>query len=153
MPLDVGCRLGFDHSVLEPSEQILGVLQTHASSRSPLLSSCRITSSRITVSSSLTMRSCSWTRRVDVMLDCPRTQSGREAISLPASAGPYYPMPHGSWCSRLSSVDLRWRSGPEPLKSGGAVIGRAPGHRWGSPYRSNRPWTIGSYCIKSFQIW
>jgi hypothetical protein len=57
MPVDVGRRLGFDHGVLEPSEQILGVLQAHVSSRSPLLSSCRITSSRITVSSSLMMRS------------------------------------------------------------------------------------------------
>ena len=57
MPVDVGCRLGFDHGVLEPSEQILGVLQAHVSSRSSLLSSCRITSSRITVSSSLMMRS------------------------------------------------------------------------------------------------
>jgi hypothetical protein len=57
MSIDVGRRLGLDHGVLEPAEQILGVLQTQASSRSPLLSSCRITSSRITVSSSLMMRS------------------------------------------------------------------------------------------------
>ena len=30
MPVDVGRRLGFDHGVLEPSEQILGVLQAQA---------------------------------------------------------------------------------------------------------------------------
>ena len=57
MSIDVSRRLGFDHGTLEPAEQILGVLQAQASSRSPLLSSCRITSSRSTVSSSLTMRS------------------------------------------------------------------------------------------------
>jgi hypothetical protein len=27
IPVDVGCRLGLDHGVLEPSEQIFGVLQ------------------------------------------------------------------------------------------------------------------------------
>ena len=60
MPVDIGRRLSFDHGVLEPAEQTLGVLQAQAnrlSSRSLLLSSCRITSSRITVSSSLTIRS------------------------------------------------------------------------------------------------
>jgi len=55
MSIDVGRRLGF--GVLEPAEQILGILQAQASSRSSLLPSCRITSSRITVSSSLMMRS------------------------------------------------------------------------------------------------
>jgi hypothetical protein len=30
MPVDVGCRLGRDHGVLEPTEQILGVLQAQA---------------------------------------------------------------------------------------------------------------------------
>ena len=30
MSIDVGRRLGLDHGVLEPAEQILGVLQTQA---------------------------------------------------------------------------------------------------------------------------
>ncbi len=57
MPVDIGRHLGFDHRVLEPAEQVLGVLQAHVASLSSLLSISRITSSRITVSSSLTMRS------------------------------------------------------------------------------------------------
>ena len=30
MPVDVGCRLGLNYGVLEPAEQILGVLQAQA---------------------------------------------------------------------------------------------------------------------------
>ena len=36
MSIDVGCRLGFDHGVLEPAEQILGVLQTQANRLEPV---------------------------------------------------------------------------------------------------------------------
>ena len=36
MPVDVGRRLGLDHGVLEPSEQILGVLQTQANRLEPV---------------------------------------------------------------------------------------------------------------------
>ena len=36
MPLDVGCRLGLDHSVLEPFEQIFGVLQAQANRLEPV---------------------------------------------------------------------------------------------------------------------
>jgi hypothetical protein len=37
MPVDVGCRLGFDHGVLEPAEQILGVLQAQANGLEPVI--------------------------------------------------------------------------------------------------------------------
>ena len=36
MPVDVGRRLGFDHGVLEPAEQILGVRQTQADRLEPV---------------------------------------------------------------------------------------------------------------------
>ena len=36
MSIDVGRRLGFDHGVLEPAEQILGVLQTQADRLEPV---------------------------------------------------------------------------------------------------------------------
>ena len=36
MPIDVGCHLGLDHGVLEPVEQILGVLQTQANRLEPV---------------------------------------------------------------------------------------------------------------------
>jgi hypothetical protein len=36
MPVDVGRRLGFDHGVLEPPEQILGVLQAQANRLEPV---------------------------------------------------------------------------------------------------------------------
>jgi hypothetical protein len=67
--------MGRDHGVLEPAEQMLGFLQAQADrlEASSLLSIRRITSSRITVSPSLTIRSWSWTRTVDGMLDVPRT--------------------------------------------------------------------------------
>ena len=55
----VGRRLGLDHGVLKPAEQILGVLPTQAD-RLELVTALvklQITSSRITVSSSLMMRS------------------------------------------------------------------------------------------------
>ena len=37
MPVNVGCRLGFDHSTLEPAEQILGVLQAQANRLEPVI--------------------------------------------------------------------------------------------------------------------
>jgi hypothetical protein len=37
MPVDVGRCLGLDHGVLEPSEQILGVLQTQANGLEPVI--------------------------------------------------------------------------------------------------------------------
>ena len=37
MPVDVGCRLGFDHGVLEPAEPILGVLQAQANRLDPVI--------------------------------------------------------------------------------------------------------------------
>jgi hypothetical protein len=51
--------MGRDHGVLEPAEQMLGFLQAQADrlEASSLLSIRRITSSRITVSPSLTIRS------------------------------------------------------------------------------------------------
>ena len=36
MPLDVGCRLSLNHGVLEPAEQILGVLQAQADRLEPV---------------------------------------------------------------------------------------------------------------------
>jgi hypothetical protein len=36
MPVDVGCHLGFDHGVLEPAEQILGVRQAQADRLEPV---------------------------------------------------------------------------------------------------------------------
>ena len=37
MPVDVSRRLGFDHGVLEPSEQILGVPQAQANRLEPVI--------------------------------------------------------------------------------------------------------------------
>src|SRR3954451_10443725 len=37
MPVDVGRRLGFDHGVLEPSEQILGLLQAQTNRLEPVI--------------------------------------------------------------------------------------------------------------------
>jgi hypothetical protein len=37
MPVDVGRRLGLDHGVLEPAEQILGILQAQADRLEPVI--------------------------------------------------------------------------------------------------------------------
>src|SRR3954449_13250931 len=37
MPVDAGRRLGFDHGVLEPSEQILGLLQAQTNRLEPVI--------------------------------------------------------------------------------------------------------------------
>ena len=59
MSVDVGRRLGFDHGVLDPPEQILGVLQAQANCLEPVITLVELQDHLIpiTVSSSLTVRS------------------------------------------------------------------------------------------------
>jgi hypothetical protein len=59
MSIDVGRRLGLDHGVLEPAEQILGVLQTQANGLEPVTALVGLQDHLIPDhgTSSLTMRS------------------------------------------------------------------------------------------------